>query len=112
MCLEPTSVSKTGVGFTSEGWEKTWAVNYAANVLLILRLLGVMGDGARIVWLGSTSHDPSFLSNRAAFHTSEMKTIFKGEGKGDVEVRLHSIFVLKSTTFSLSSYVLYLMQSA
>lgn len=40
MALESESVSVDGVGFTNEGVEKSFAVNYIANVLLVIGLLG------------------------------------------------------------------------
>lgn len=92
MFLDP--VTADGVGFTDEGVEKSFAVNYIANVLLILNLLGSMDEnGARIVWLASTSHDPNLLSSSGAFPKPEMRVILKGEGAevGDVEVSLPSL---------------------
>ncbi|KAF8866022.1 hypothetical protein BDZ45DRAFT_720691 [Acephala macrosclerotiorum] len=86
MFLDP--VASGGVGFTSEGLEKSFAVNYVANVLLILNLMGSMDErGARILWLASTSHDPNLLSSSGAFPKPEMRIILKGDGAevGDVE---------------------------
>ncbi len=77
MFLSPTPESR-GLTFTDEGIEKTFQVNYLSNFLLVLLLLQSFDKNqARIVWIGSTSHDPSFLSNRGAFHTPELKILFK-----------------------------------
>lgn len=80
MFLDP--VAKDGVAFTDEGIEKTFAVNYLANVVLVHTLLPSMAgpaEGARIIVIGSSSHDPSFKSNRGAYHKPEMKTLFHGD---------------------------------
>ncbi len=59
------------------------ALNYLANWLLVVLLLRSLdGERTRIVYLGSTSHDPSFLSNRASFHSQEMMELFKGGEEG------------------------------
>lgn len=82
MFLDPTT--KDGIGFTTEGLEKTWALNYAANVCLILGLLPVMSEHGRMVWLASSSHDPSFRSSRPLYAPGTV-SIFNA-GDGDVEV--------------------------
>jgi NAD(P)-dependent dehydrogenase (short-subunit alcohol dehydrogenase family) len=59
-----SKISDDGVDFTAEGVEMTFAVNYLANFALCTLLLrGVEEEGARIVFLSSTTHDPSFGSN-------------------------------------------------
>ena len=59
-----SKISNDGVDFTTEGVEMTFAVNYLANFLLCTLLLkSVEEEGARVVFLSSTTHDPSFKSN-------------------------------------------------
>ncbi len=79
--------AKDGISYTNDGIESTFAVNYLANFLLVLLLLRSMDDSfARIIFIGSTSHDPSFLSNQSAFTKPETKIMMKGaEGVEDVE---------------------------
>jgi NAD(P)-dependent dehydrogenase (short-subunit alcohol dehydrogenase family) len=79
MFLSPST--KDGISWTEGEIESTFAVNYLANFLLVLLLLRSMDDSfARIIFIGSTSHDPSFLSNQGAFTKPEMKIMFKGKG--------------------------------
>lgn len=78
MFLDPRT--KDGVSFTEEGIECNFAVNYLCNYLLILLLIGSLDKGgARVVAMGSTNHNPDFLSTKGVFHSKELKTLF-GEG--------------------------------
>jgi NAD(P)-dependent dehydrogenase (short-subunit alcohol dehydrogenase family) len=79
MFLDPRT--KDGVTFTAEGIESNFAVNYLCNFLLVLLLLQNLDKegGARIIGMGSTNHDPDFLSTKGAYHSKEMKVLF-GEG--------------------------------
>lgn len=64
-----SKISDDGVDFTAEGTEMTFAVNYLANFLLSTLLLqSIDEEGARIVFLSSTTHDPSFGSNGKCEH--------------------------------------------
>ena len=58
-----SKTSDDGVDYTSEGIEKAFAVNYLANFMLCTLLEGSLEKEARIVFLSSTTHDPSFGSN-------------------------------------------------
>lgn len=78
MFLDPHT--KDGVTFTSEGIESNFAVNYLCNFLLTLLLLQNLDKGgARIIAMGSTNHNPDFLSTQGTYHRKEMKVLF-GEG--------------------------------
>jgi NAD(P)-dependent dehydrogenase (short-subunit alcohol dehydrogenase family) len=64
--------TKDGVDFTAEGLEKTFAINYLANFLLVLLLLQSMDkEAGRIIFMSSTTHDPSFFSNRNGYCRGE-----------------------------------------
>ena len=78
MYLSP--IAKDGISYTNDGIESTFAVNYFANFLLVLLLLQSMDERwARIVFMSSTSHDPSFLSNQGAFHKPEYCIMLRSE---------------------------------
>jgi NAD(P)-dependent dehydrogenase (short-subunit alcohol dehydrogenase family) len=79
------SRSKDGVAFTEEGIESHIAVNYLANYLLILLLLQSLDkEGARIIGMGSTNHNPDYLSTQGSFYSKEMKTLFGVGGLEDL----------------------------
>jgi NAD(P)-dependent dehydrogenase (short-subunit alcohol dehydrogenase family) len=76
MFLGPASTDQ-GVRFTSDGLELSYAVNYLANYLLITLLLPILSPtSARIIFIGSTSHNPAYASNAGAYHKPEMKIMF------------------------------------
>jgi NAD(P)-dependent dehydrogenase (short-subunit alcohol dehydrogenase family) len=77
--LDPRT--KDGVSFTEDGIECNFAVNYLCNFLLILLLLQSLDKkaGARIIAMGSTNHNPDFLSTKGSFHSPESRVLF-GEG--------------------------------
>lgn len=78
MFLDPRT--EDGVSFTEDRIECNFAVNYLCNYLLILLLIGSLDKGgARVVAIGSTNHNPNFLSTKGAFHSKELKVLF-GEG--------------------------------
>ncbi|KAI9759897.1 MAG: hypothetical protein M4579_002022 [Chaenotheca gracillima] len=53
-----------GQHFTSDGFERTFAVNYLASFVLVLLLLPVFAkDGGRVVFVGSFVHDPALRIN-------------------------------------------------
>jgi NAD(P)-dependent dehydrogenase (short-subunit alcohol dehydrogenase family) len=79
------SKSKDGVTFTQEGIESHMAVNYLSNYLLILLLLQSLDKkGARIIAMGSTNHNPDFLSTQGSFHSKELKILFGDGGLEDL----------------------------
>jgi len=83
MFLDPKT--KDGVTFTEEGIESHIAVNYLANYLLILLLLQSLDkEGARIIAMGSTNHNPDFLSTQGSFHSKELKILFGEKGLEDL----------------------------
>ncbi|KAE9374702.1 NAD(P)-binding protein [Stipitochalara longipes BDJ] len=83
MFLDPKT--KDGVTFTEEGIESHIAVNYLSNYLLILILLQSLDrKGARIIAMGSTNHNPDFLSTQGSFHSKELKILFGEKGLEDL----------------------------
>jgi NAD(P)-dependent dehydrogenase (short-subunit alcohol dehydrogenase family) len=79
------SRSNDGVTFTEEGIESHIAVNYLSNYLLILLLLQSLDkEGARIIGMGSTNHNPDYLSTQGSFYSKEMKTLFGVGGLEDL----------------------------
>lgn len=79
------SKTKDGVSFTEDGIESHIAVNYLSNYLLILLLLQSLDkEGARIIAMGSTNHNPDFLSTQGSFHSKELKILFGEQGLEDL----------------------------
>ena len=66
-----------GQEFTADGLEKTFAVNYLSNFLLVLLLLPSMGPGARIIFICSTSHNTAFKSSQGIYLPERRKDLFR-----------------------------------
>lgn len=49
--------------------ESAFVVNYLANFLFLLLVLGAVDGkvGVRVLFMGSTTHDPKFISNVATY---------------------------------------------
>jgi NAD(P)-dependent dehydrogenase (short-subunit alcohol dehydrogenase family) len=59
---------RNGVDFTSDGFEKSFQINYLANFLLVLLLLQSMDKtSARIIFISSISHNPAFPSTKGIY---------------------------------------------
>jgi NAD(P)-dependent dehydrogenase (short-subunit alcohol dehydrogenase family) len=85
MFLDTRIKGSGGVTFTGEGIECNFAVNYLSNFLMILLLLKNLDkEGARIIAMGSTNHDPNNLSTKGAFHSKELKVLFGDGGTEDL----------------------------
>jgi NAD(P)-dependent dehydrogenase (short-subunit alcohol dehydrogenase family) len=70
--------TEDGIDYSADGLEKMFAVNYLANFLLVLLLLGSMEkDGARIVFMSSTTHWPENKSNASHVKKEEHKIVWK-----------------------------------
>ena len=71
-----------GIDFNPDGLEMTFAVNYLANFALVLNLLPSMdGTYARIIFMGSFQHDPSFPTSRHGhFKEERYHILFKEAG--------------------------------
>jgi len=54
---------RCGTATTPDGFESTFAVNHLAHALLVDRLLPGLADDARIVFVASGTHDPTFRRN-------------------------------------------------
>lgn len=76
-----------GLLMSEEGIEMTFAVNYLANFLLSYLLLpslaasvtvSSLDSGARLVFAGSTTHDPRFKSNAFAIEREAHRVLFDG----------------------------------
>ena len=52
------------LGFTTDGFEATFAVNHLAHHLLATQLLAHLAPGAAMGWTASGTHDPAELSAR------------------------------------------------
>ena len=82
--------TEDGIDYSTDGLEKMFAVNYLANFLLVLLLLGSMEkDGARIVFMSSTTHWPENKSNASHVKKEEHKIVWKdvdvlAKGTGEV----------------------------
>jgi NAD(P)-dependent dehydrogenase (short-subunit alcohol dehydrogenase family) len=103
MFLDPTT--KDGVTFTEDGIESHIAVNYLANYILILILLQSLDkNGARIIATGSTTHNPSFLSNQGSFYSKEMKILFGENGLEDLVKATEKVKMGEAFPASLRRY--------
>jgi len=103
MFLDPTT--KDGVTFTEDGIESHIAVNYLANYILILILLQSLDkNGARIIATGSTTHNPSFLSNQGSFYSKEMKNLFGENGLEDLVKATEKVKMGEAFPASLRRY--------
>ncbi|KAN0103253.1 NAD(P)-binding protein [Hyaloscypha variabilis] len=103
MFLDPTT--KDGITFTEDGIESHIAVNYLANYILILILLQSLDkNGARIIATGSTTHNPSFLSNQGSFYSKEMKILFGENGLEDLVKATEKVKMGEAFPASLRRY--------
>lgn len=59
-------LQETGLSFTPDGLETTFAVNHLAHFLLVNRLLPSLVEPARIVLVASDTHDPARLTGMPA----------------------------------------------
>ena len=69
--------TEDGLDYSSDGLEKMFAVNYLANFLLVLLLLGSMEEEGRILFISSTTHDPANISNSSHVMKEEHKIVWK-----------------------------------
>jgi len=85
-----SQTSEDGIDYSDDGFEKMFAVNYLANFFLVLLLLDSMDkQGARIVFVSSTTHDPLNWSNGGHVRLEEHKLVWRdleGLAKGKQEV--------------------------
>ena len=103
MFLDPKT--KDGVSFTNEGIESHMAVNYLSNYLLILLLLqSLEKKGSRIIAMGSTNHNPDFLSTQGSFHSKELKILFGDGGLEDLIKATEKVRTGDSLPASLRRY--------
>ena len=55
----------SGTRYTEDGFEATFGVNHLGHFLLVNLLLGHLAPPARILFVGSGTHDPGQFANRA-----------------------------------------------
>lgn len=83
--LNATVWQATGQRYSRDGFEMNFAVNYLANFLLVLLLLGAMDkQRGRIILTSSTAHDPYFYQNTSFIVEESHKTVFR-----DTEILAH-----------------------
>ena len=73
--------TEDGLDYSASGLEKMFAVNYLANFLLVLLLLGSMEADCRIVFMSSSTHWPDNKSNSTHVKKEEHRIVWK-----DIEV--------------------------
>lgn len=105
------SLTGDGVDFTEDGYEKTFAVNYLATTLLTLLLLRSCDPhpGTRIIFIGSTSHNPAFISNWTTYAAGERTDLFKDFAviaQGRQERHGRSDFELSLSRYGTSKFLL------
>ena len=67
-----------GIDYSADGMEKMFAVNYLANFLLVLLLLGSMDkEAGRILFMSSTTHWPQNKSNASHIKKEVHKIVWK-----------------------------------
>jgi NAD(P)-dependent dehydrogenase (short-subunit alcohol dehydrogenase family) len=82
--------------FTKDGIERTFAVNYLHNFLLVLLLLQSMDkDQGRILFIGSTSIHPNWWPNATHYPREEQKILFTSvdalaRGESPIENDFHA----------------------
>jgi NAD(P)-dependent dehydrogenase (short-subunit alcohol dehydrogenase family) len=85
--------AEDGIDYIADGMEKMFAVNYLANFLLVLLLLGSVDEIAgRIVFMSSTTHWPENKSNASHIKKEQHKIVWKEVdvlAKGEQEVVGH-----------------------
>ena len=70
--------TEDGIDYSADGLEKMFAVNYLANFLLVLLLLGSMDkEAGRIVFMSSSTHWPENKSNASHVKKEEHKIVWK-----------------------------------
>ena len=66
-----------GIDYSADGMEKMFAVNYLANFVLVLRLLGCMGEAGRVVFMSSSTHWPEHRSNAGHVRREEHRVVWR-----------------------------------
>lgn len=67
--LDVSPEAKRPRRFTEDGFEAVWGINYLANFVLVLSLLGSMDrEHGRVVMVSSWSHNPFDKRNRISSH--------------------------------------------
>lgn len=70
--------TEDGIDYSADGFEKMFAVNYLANFLLVLLLLGSIDkEAGRIVFMSSSTHWPENKSNASHVKKEEHKIVWK-----------------------------------
>ncbi|ROV92354.1 hypothetical protein VMCG_09142 [Cytospora schulzeri] len=79
--LDVSPEAKRPRRFTEDGFEAVWGINYLANFVLVLLLLGSMDreHGGRVVMVSSWSHNPFDGRNRISSHlgAEEHNTLYR-----------------------------------
>lgn len=68
-------LQETGLSFTPDGLETTFAVNHLAHFLLVNRLLPSLVEPARIVLVASDTHDPARMTGMPAPRLADPDTL-------------------------------------
>ena len=67
-----STTAPNGVDYTTDKYEKSFAVNFLANALITQNLhRNFEREGTRVIFMASTTHDPTFLSNTAAYTAAD-----------------------------------------
>ena len=70
-----SSSHPSGINYTDDGFEMSFGVNFLSNFVLTRSLLRSIDptEGARIIFMGSTTHNPVYLSNLQTYTALEKR---------------------------------------